>query len=75
MTLIPINFDSCDENATDMCHHPFNWSSEFGFKSRHPGGAYALMGDTATVFISEDIDYQLFQYLGAKADGFAASLP
>jgi prepilin-type N-terminal cleavage/methylation domain-containing protein len=75
MTLIPINFDSCNEDATDGCSHPFNWSSEFGFKSRHPGGVHVLMGDSAARFVGDDIDYQIFQYLGAKADGFPAALP
>ena len=75
VTLVPINFDSCNEDATDMCHHTCNWTSEFGFKSRHPGGVYVLMGDTATVFLNENIDYELFQLLGAKADGRVAALP
>ncbi len=75
MTLIPINFDSCNADATDGCQHPFNWSSEFGFKSRHAGGVHVLFGDSATRFINEDIDYQTFQYLGAKADGFPARVP
>ena len=75
VTLVPINFDSCDAEATDGCHHPFSWSSEFGFKSRHHGGAHVLMGDSATRLFHEDIDYQVFQYLGAKADGFPVNIP
>ena len=30
VTLVPINFDSCDEDALNGCQHPFNWSAEFG---------------------------------------------
>lgn len=75
VTLVPINFDSCDEEATDHCQHPFSWTSEFGFKSRHPGGAHIMLGDGSTRMFNEDVDYQTFQYLGAKADGFPVTVP
>ena len=73
-TLVPINFDSCRDDANDGCHYRHNWNSSQGFKSQHPGGVHALMGDNSTHFVRESIDHQLFQYLGAKADGFPASL-
>ena len=74
-TLIPVNFDSCGDDEADGCHFPHNWNSSQGFKSRHAGGVHALMGDNSVHFINEDIDMQLFQYLGAKADGQVASWP
>ena len=74
-TLIPINFDSCQEDTTNGCHHPYNWTSEFGFKSQHPGGVHVLMGDAAVRFVGNDTDYQLMQYLGAKADGVTVQFP
>jgi prepilin-type N-terminal cleavage/methylation domain-containing protein len=68
-TLIPINYDTCDDEATDLCHRPFNWTTEVGFKSAHPGGAQFLLGDGSVHFLGEEIDHQGYQYLGAKADG------
>jgi prepilin-type N-terminal cleavage/methylation domain-containing protein/prepilin-type processing-associated H-X9-DG protein len=68
-TLIPINYDTCDDAATDLCHRPFNWTTEVGFKSAHPGGAQFLFGDGSVHFLDEGIDHQSYQYLGAKADG------
>jgi prepilin-type N-terminal cleavage/methylation domain-containing protein/prepilin-type processing-associated H-X9-DG protein len=74
-TLSPINYNSCDANATNACNRPCNWNMELGFKSRHPNGAMFVMGDGSVQFISQTIDHQLYQYLGAKADGRAAQLP
>ena len=37
-TLVPINWDTCDDKATDNCHRPCNWNMELGFRSRHPRG-------------------------------------
>jgi prepilin-type N-terminal cleavage/methylation domain-containing protein/prepilin-type processing-associated H-X9-DG protein len=68
-TLIPINYDTCKDEATDLCHRPFNWTTEVGFKSAHPGGAQFLFGDGSVHFVDEEIDHQSYQYLGAKADG------
>jgi prepilin-type N-terminal cleavage/methylation domain-containing protein len=68
-TLIPINYDSCDENAPDPCHRPCNWNTEVGFKSAHPGGAQFLLGDGSVQLLHESIDYSLYQRLGAKSDG------
>ncbi len=68
-TLVPINWESCDPNASDGCFHPFSWNAEFGLKSLHPGGVNALLGDGSVRFLSETIDHQTYQYLGARADG------
>lgn len=68
-TLIPINYDSCDNASTVGCRRPCNWVTELGFKSRHTGGAQFVMGDGAVKFFSETIDAVQFNRLGAKADG------
>lgn len=52
-----------------------NWQHTTGFKSIHPGGAHFAMGDGSVHFISETIDYKLFNELGTKAGGEIASLP
>lgn len=68
-TIIPLNYDSCDANATDNCHRPCNWNTEVGFKSMHEGGVHFLLGDGSVRFVSENIDHQLYQHLGGKSDG------
>jgi hypothetical protein len=74
-TVIPINYDSCDDNAADPCRRSFNWNTEVGFKSAHPGGAFFLLGDGSVQFFIEDIDHRMYQLLGAKDDGEVAELP
>ena len=74
-TQIPINYDSCDENAADKCQHPRNWNTELGFKSRHPGGTQFCFGDGSVHFLPETIDHWSFQHLGGKADGETAQIP
>jgi prepilin-type N-terminal cleavage/methylation domain-containing protein len=68
-TLIPINFNTCNNSAADPCARPCNWNTEVGFKSAHVGGAYFLLGDGSVHFLSENIDYKVYQNLGNKADG------
>jgi prepilin-type N-terminal cleavage/methylation domain-containing protein/prepilin-type processing-associated H-X9-DG protein len=72
-TLIPINYDSCTQNATDLCKSPCNWNTEVGFRSAHSGGAQFLLGDGSVHFVLDSIEHQIYQYLGAKNDGFAIS--
>ncbi|HEX6961321.1 MAG TPA: DUF1559 domain-containing protein [Lacipirellula sp.] len=74
-TLIPINYDSCNDDSPDPCHRSNNWNTEVGFKSVHPGGAYFLLGDGSVHFIEETIDHAAYQLLGAKNDGEATELP
>ncbi len=77
-TVPPINFDSCHDDAEDDnngCHNPDNWSSAFGFKSSHPGGTVFIMADASAHFVQEDIDRELYQHLGHKADGQIATFP
>ncbi len=73
-TLIPINFDTCDDSDPDGCKRSCNWNTEVGFKSRHSGGSQFLLGDGSVHFISETIDHQTYQYLGAKQDGIPVAV-
>ena len=56
-TNIPINFLD-DPNPQD-------WLRIDGFKSYHPGGAMFALADGSVRFLSEAIDYQLFNGLGS----------
>jgi prepilin-type N-terminal cleavage/methylation domain-containing protein/prepilin-type processing-associated H-X9-DG protein len=68
-TLIPLNYDSCNDDAPDPCHRSCNWNTEVGFKSVHPGGVNMLFGDGSVHLLQAEIDYDLYQLLGAKNDG------
>ncbi len=73
-TLIPINYDTCNDNATDPCRRSCNWNTEVGFKSAHVGGSQFLLGDGSVHFVSENIDHLTYQALGGKQDGKVAQL-
>jgi prepilin-type N-terminal cleavage/methylation domain-containing protein len=72
-TLIPINYLTCNPNDADPCRRPCNWNTEVGFKSAHSDGTHFLFGDGRVRFVSENIDFQTYQYLGAKNDGHPAT--
>lgn len=74
-TVIPMNFDTCSRSSSvpDNCHRYCNWGTEWGFRSRHPGGVQFIFGDGGVRFLHETLDHQTYQYLGAKADGHVAS--
>jgi prepilin-type N-terminal cleavage/methylation domain-containing protein len=67
-TLVPINFDSCnDTNVAAGCGYWGTWSSALGFKSNHPGGALFCMGDASVQFLTDSIDMWTYNVLGSKA--------
>jgi prepilin-type N-terminal cleavage/methylation domain-containing protein/prepilin-type processing-associated H-X9-DG protein len=75
-TLYPINYDTCTKDQTKgACRWWDNWSTEFGFKSLHPGGVNFTFGDGSVHFVSQTIDHWTYQYLGGKSEGQAISLP
>ena len=43
--------------------------------SPHSGGATFCMGDASVVYLEDNIDFAIYNYLGNKADGQQASLP
>jgi prepilin-type processing-associated H-X9-DG protein len=71
-TTIPLNnFDAgCRAGPGAGCHQV-----ACGFKSAHPGGAHFAMVDGSVHFISEAIEYQLYNELGTRAGGEVASIP
>ncbi len=69
-TNIPLNTFVSNEQKPNE-----DWYRVCGFKSRHPGGANFVLGDGSVHFISETIDFRLFNALGTRAGGEAASMP
>jgi prepilin-type N-terminal cleavage/methylation domain-containing protein/prepilin-type processing-associated H-X9-DG protein len=78
-TIIPINLNTCGDVRTwrnvDGCRTICNENLALGFKSNHPGGAEFLFGDGSVTLLNEAIDHQVYQDLGAMADGHAVTRP
>lgn len=75
-TTAPINYPSCpDEPGFDSINTDINsnwggkWGCEQAFRSIHPGGCHFGFCDGSVHFLSEAIDYDLYQRLGARRDG------
>ena len=68
-TSVPLNFDECDDGTRDG-----SWPRTNGFKSRHPGGANFLMGDTSVHFLIDSLDYRVYNELGSREGGEASNL-
>jgi type II secretory pathway pseudopilin PulG len=73
-TTAPINFPTCPNelpgnNGQHNCYDFAVWQTSQGFKSKHPGGAHFVLADASTQFLSENIDYMLYQRLGDRRDG------
>jgi prepilin-type processing-associated H-X9-DG protein len=73
---------SCQDNVP--APHSLNWSlppnnppclylGQWGFRSRHPGGANFLFADGSVKFIKNSIDYLTYRSLGTRANGEVVS--
>lgn len=58
-----------DKRINDQCHMFMG-----GYMSEHSGGVNMAFGDASVAFLSEDVDYIVYQYLGNKADGESVSV-
>jgi prepilin-type N-terminal cleavage/methylation domain-containing protein len=78
-TLAPINnMNTCTNAAPEQITHPTctgknQWNISWGFRSNHVGGCHFLACDGSVHYLSENIDHQMYQYLGGKADSRKAS--
>jgi len=83
-TTAPINFPTCaNEDGvggppgripySEGCHASESYSTTYGAKSLHPGGANFCLCDGSVRFLSENIDYPLYQALGDRHDGVSVS--
>ena len=79
----PINYNTCPgEKGNDPgnvgsgpCNRTESWNVSLGFKSRHKGGAYFTLCDGAVRFLPEQIDYNVYQILASRNEGFTAEVP
>ncbi len=67
-TTIPLNTMEEDMGESGQ------WFRTCGFKSLHPGGANFLMGDASVHFVSETMDYRLYNNLGTREGGEPVTL-
>jgi prepilin-type N-terminal cleavage/methylation domain-containing protein len=72
-TTIPLN--NFDDGCANGTSGPGCYQFACGFKSAHPGGAHFAMVEGSAHFISEGIDYRLYNELGTRAGGEVAALP
>jgi prepilin-type processing-associated H-X9-DG protein len=69
-----MNYDTCTKDLSKgPCRWWDNWSTEFGFKSLHPGGVNFTFGDGSMRFLNQNMDHWTYQYLGGMADGQSVS--
>lgn len=78
-TSVPLNtMTTCArslEEATErgyfqpICWQKNNWNFSWGFRSQHPAGSQFVMVDGSVQFISSQIEYATYQYLGSRNDG------
>ena len=52
----------------------FDYTRNCGYSSHHTGGLHMLLADGSTQFISDNIDFRLWSWMGDKSDGNVASL-
>jgi prepilin-type processing-associated H-X9-DG protein len=69
---------ACQDNVP--MPHSLNWAlppdnppcinlGQWGFRSRHPGGANFLFADSSVRFLKNGINYLVYQALGTRANG------
>jgi len=68
-TTIPINVMESDNGQRNI------WWRTSGYKSKHPAGVNILMGDASVHFLSESIDFKLYNHLGTREGGEAVQMP
>ncbi len=59
-----------------LMHHPPSTTNHIvNFSSAHTGGIHFLMADGSVHFLSKNVDYNTFRWLGQRADGEVLTVP
>ena len=51
------------------------WFRTCSFKSYHPGGVGFVMGDGSVQYVTDGIDFKIYNYLGTRVGGEVAKVP
>jgi prepilin-type processing-associated H-X9-DG protein/prepilin-type N-terminal cleavage/methylation domain-containing protein len=68
-TTAPINFPTCDPEGKQCHDRETSFNTAMGFKSLHPGGANFVFCDGSVRFLLEEMNYTVYQRMGARSDG------
>ena len=75
-TTVPLNtFESDEPGVGTVPFKGSQWEITSGFKSNHPGGGHFVFADGSVHYLNEDIDFELYNFLGSRAGGEPVSLP
>jgi prepilin-type N-terminal cleavage/methylation domain-containing protein/prepilin-type processing-associated H-X9-DG protein len=80
-TIVPINHQIklnaswCEDTGGGKRDVPHNWSTSWGFRSRHSGGSVFAFADGSVQFLSDGLDAKTYNQLGCRNDGKAAAAP
>jgi prepilin-type N-terminal cleavage/methylation domain-containing protein/prepilin-type processing-associated H-X9-DG protein len=68
-----INFNTCRKRGVvdtgQNCNDFRIWMTSQAFKSDHPGGAQFVLCDGSVAFLSDSVNYLLYQQMGSRNDG------
>ncbi len=70
-----VNPRNLDNDNGLGCNGWRNWQTSQGFRSAHAGGANFVFGDGSVAFLSESIDYRVYNALGGRKEGQPAAIP
>ena len=70
----PYDVPMHDGNTVDRTTATFLSDYWANFGGEHPGGVQFLIADGSVTFISETIEFDTYQHLGDKADGYVVNL-
>ena len=73
-TNIPINTLFSD-GGVHGGHTNMYWARASGYKSYHAQGVNVVMGDASVTFLRQNIDFQLYNYLGTREGGETTAAP
>ena len=80
VTIVPINtfltyLDPNQNRCNQWQINVDNWNISFGFRSRHPQSAQFVFADGSVHLLKQSMSHMIYNQLGCRDDGQAASIP